>query len=123
MSSIGFLASCLARVIAAAIETMVRVIRGFQLGPTASLAKLAEQSLAVIQFVVAGGVFGFLVALLGARYPSRIEVICLAGAVIFLAGALLVEASLGIQQIGFLGILWIALVSRCSAGPGCSRGW
>ena len=52
----------------------------------------------------------FLVALLGARYPSRIEIICLAGAVIFLAGALLAEASLGIQQIGFLGILWIALV-------------
>ena len=45
--------------ITTAIETMVRVIRGFQLGPTASLAKLAEQSLAVIQFVVAGGVFGF----------------------------------------------------------------
>jgi DMSO/TMAO reductase YedYZ molybdopterin-dependent catalytic subunit len=93
------------------IGTMVRVIDGLKLGPTAATAKLAEQSIAIIQFVVAGIVFGLVLTTLARRIPDRSVAIGLIGSVILLAFALLVEFELGFPQAGMLpSIAWLAIV-------------
>jgi DMSO/TMAO reductase YedYZ molybdopterin-dependent catalytic subunit len=98
-------------VIGFGIGTMVRVIDGLKLGPTAATAKLAEQSIAIVQFVVAGIVFGLVLTALARRLPNRAVLIGLLGGAISLAMALLVEFQLGFPQAGMLiSIIWLAIV-------------
>ena len=44
---------------------MVGLIGGLQLGPTDTTAKLLEQSIAIVQFIVGGMVFGAIVNSIG----------------------------------------------------------
>ncbi len=98
-------------VIGFGISTMVRVIDGLKLGPTAATAKLAEQSIAIIQFVVAGIVFGLVLTALARRFPNRSVAIGLIGGAILLVLALLVEFELGFPQAGMIpSIAWLAIV-------------
>ncbi len=89
-------------VIAFGISTMVNVINGLHLGATASTAKLAEQSVAILQFLAAGIVFGLLLAYLGARFPRRITLLGLIGGGLLFLFAMLVEIELGFPQAGAL---------------------
>src|SRR5512135_1128971 len=49
------------------IDTNVKVITALKLGPTASTAKLVEQSVALVQFVVLGILIGGVLWLIGRR--------------------------------------------------------
>lgn len=98
------------QVITTTIDLMVAVIRGLNLGPTASTAKLAEQGQAIGLFFIAGGVFGAALAALGrgSRNPIRLGLI--AGGVL-LIGIIPIEISLGFPQAGAgLSLVWLALL-------------
>lgn len=58
-------------VVATAIGVMVRVIRGLNIGPTATTAKLAEQTMAVVGFVAAGMIVGAIFFLIAGRVRHR----------------------------------------------------
>jgi DMSO/TMAO reductase YedYZ molybdopterin-dependent catalytic subunit len=58
-------------VITVSIDLMVRIITGLNLGPTAQLAKLGEQSIAIILFLVAAAVLGLVMAFIGRFSRSR----------------------------------------------------
>ena len=60
-------------IIAFGISTMVQVISDLKLGPTASTAKLAEQSIAVIQFLASGVILGLVLAALARRFAGRLR--------------------------------------------------
>ena len=53
------------RLVATSIDTMVMIIRGLRLGPTASTAKLAEQGMALAQFAATWVVFGLVLGVAG----------------------------------------------------------
>ena len=112
--------------IRATIAFMVNVIGGLQLGPTDTTAKLLEQAIAVVQFIVSGMLFGIILNLIGTR-PGKIDAAdrlprdgALGGAVIAVA-ILLIEASLGVGPAGvWLSILWVMVVF---VGSGYAIGW
>ncbi len=98
-------------VITAGIDAMVRIITVLRLGPTASTAKLAEQSLAVLQFVIGGGVLGLAISALSARTPRSAVRIGIAAGVVALLISFAAEALLGFPEIGaVVSILWMAVV-------------
>jgi len=82
-------------VITTAIDLMVRVIDGLRLGPTASTAKLAEQGIAIFQFILLGLVCGLVVAAVAARWPQRTLTASLILASLAALVALLAEVQLG----------------------------
>ena len=93
------------------IDNMVRVIHALNIGPTASTAKLTEQLIAILQFLVVGCIFGLAVAGLGLRYPNRIPRIGWVGGAILLAAMLLIETLFGFPQIGpIVSGLWMAIL-------------
>jgi DMSO/TMAO reductase YedYZ molybdopterin-dependent catalytic subunit len=94
------------------IDTMVRIITGLHLGPTAAVAKLAEMTIAIVQFIVAGVVFGLVLAVLARRRPGRLLVLgALGGLIFFFVPAMLVEVWLGFSAAGPLATLvWLAIV-------------
>jgi DMSO/TMAO reductase YedYZ molybdopterin-dependent catalytic subunit len=99
------------RMVIFAIETMVGIIGALRLGPTASTAKLAEQSIAVIQVLAGGAALGLAVAWLGRRRPHIIKAYSLIGAGLLLAVSLVAEVSLGFPQPGALvSIAWLAVL-------------
>jgi len=102
------------RIVIFTIETMVGVIRGLHLGPTASTAKVAEQGIALVQFVVFWLVFGLILGLIGKRRPERLPLYgVLGGGVLFLL-ALVVEAATGFKEASPLAaILWLGIVFLC----------
>jgi DMSO/TMAO reductase YedYZ molybdopterin-dependent catalytic subunit len=111
------------RVIAFGISTMVKVISGLKLGPTASTAKLAEQAMAVggifIAGVIAGAVFfGVLRALRGRHaYPLGVALGTVAGvAVMWISHRLSQTAGTG----PVLSAVWILLAL---IGWGAALGW
>lgn len=93
------------------IDLMVSIIAGLNLGSTADVAKLAEQIMALAQFVVAGGVVGGALAYLGDRGPfTRLPTFGLVAGVIMFLVALLAEIIVG-PAITFVGsIVWPLLV-------------
>jgi DMSO/TMAO reductase YedYZ molybdopterin-dependent catalytic subunit len=98
-------------IIAFGISTMVQIISGLKLGPTASTAKLAEQSIAVIQFLIGGIIFGLVLTALTRRFPRRGVMWGLIGSAIVFAFALLVEIELGFPAAGSgVTIAWLAIV-------------
>jgi DMSO/TMAO reductase YedYZ molybdopterin-dependent catalytic subunit len=98
-------------IIAFGIGTMVNVISTLKLGPTASTAKLAEQSIAIFQFIVAGIVFGLVLAALTRRFPRRSIVWGLIGSLILFGIGLLVEIQLGFPQAGVaLTAAWMLIL-------------
>ena len=67
------------RLVVFGIETMVGLIRTLRLGPTDTTAKLAEQGLALIQFLGTWAVFGLIVGIIARRRPERAPVAGAAG--------------------------------------------
>jgi DMSO/TMAO reductase YedYZ molybdopterin-dependent catalytic subunit len=112
-------------VITTSIETMVRVITAFRLGPTSSVAKLAEQLMALAQFVLSGAIGGGLLGWLAPRIRSgdRRSLATWGGALAIApaAAALAIEAWLGFPDAGpFAGGAWLAAVV---IGWGAGLGW
>jgi DMSO/TMAO reductase YedYZ molybdopterin-dependent catalytic subunit len=58
-------------VITVVIDTMVRVITSLNLGPTSEVAKLVEQGMALVQFMVIGGLFGVGLGFFGSKTGYR----------------------------------------------------
>ena len=93
------------------IETMVGIIRGLRLGPTASTAKLAEQGLALFQFVVIWVVFGLILGLLGRRRRDRLSLYGTLGGSLLALAAFGIEWAGGFREAGPLTtLLWLAAV-------------
>jgi DMSO/TMAO reductase YedYZ molybdopterin-dependent catalytic subunit len=101
------------RLVIATIDLMVKVLDVLRLGPTSVVAKQAEQSIAIVQFVLGGFVLGLLLARLERRFGGWTGLT--AGVVLWFA-ALLVEAALGFSTAGFgstttfPGILWLGIL-------------
>lgn len=91
------------------IETMVGVIRGLNLGPTADVAKLIEQSMAVAMAVIAGAIFGAVLAVLRRRYHWSGSRAGAVGGLALLILVVAVEATRGVQVNPVAAILWIAV--------------
>jgi len=93
------------------IDLMSSIIRGLSLGPTAGTAKLAEQLMALAQFVAAGGLIGGVLAYVGDRGPfTRLPTFGLIAGIIMFLVALLAESIVG-PAITFLGsIVWPLVV-------------
>lgn len=97
--------------IAHTIDAMVAVIRGLRLGPTASTAKLAEQGLALAQFVVTWVVFGIVLAAAGRRKPRRLTLYGAIGGSVLFAGAAAIEAARGFAGTpAKVSLPWLAIV-------------
>ncbi len=97
--------------ITAGIDAMVTTIRALNLGQTSVMAKLAEQFLSIIEFLLIGIVFGIVVAVLARRNRSKAvtaaEIIGLGLA----AAAILVEILLGFPNTGvFFSSLWLVVL-------------
>jgi DMSO/TMAO reductase YedYZ molybdopterin-dependent catalytic subunit len=83
-------------VIAFGIGTMVRVIRGLNIGPTSEVAKLAEQSMAVVNFFIAGVVIGLILFwFLRGRETRRAWGVCVVWGILFGAGAAAISGIYG----------------------------
>lgn len=95
-------------VISFGIDTMVKLIRFLQLGPTASTAKLAEQIMGLVSFVVLGGLFGAILALVGRRRHNQLPDDGLRLGLVFALAMILIEGSLGFRAGALITIVWIA---------------
>jgi DMSO/TMAO reductase YedYZ molybdopterin-dependent catalytic subunit len=103
------------------IAFMVSLIGGLQLGPTDTTAKLLEQSIAIVQFIVGGMLFGVILNAIGSRQPDRLRRDGATGGALIAAAILLIEASLGVGPAGiWLGILWVIVIF---VGSGYAIGW
>jgi DMSO/TMAO reductase YedYZ molybdopterin-dependent catalytic subunit len=99
------------RVIVGAIEGMVAIIRALHLGPTASTAKLAEQGLALIQYLGVWVVFGIILAALRRIPPGRLALAGGMGGFILFLSAAGIESGRGFPEAGpLLALPWLALV-------------
>ena len=93
------------------IETMVKIINALNIGPTASTAKLAEQSIAIVQFLVLGVIFGIVTALLSGKNQKRAATIGLIGAAILWVTAISVDSYLGFAPAGpIASFVWLGVV-------------
>jgi DMSO/TMAO reductase YedYZ molybdopterin-dependent catalytic subunit len=96
-----------------AIELMVKVLGLLRLGPTSVVAKQAEQSIAIVQFLIGGIVLGLLLAWLARRFGERVGLTT--GVVLWIA-ALVVEAWLGFSTGGLgsgtslFNIIWLGIL-------------
>ena len=98
------------QVITTTIDLMVAVIRGLNLGPTASTAKLAEQGQAIGLFILTGAVLGAALGVFGRGSQNPVRLGLIAGAVL-LIGIIPVELSVGFPQAGpGLSLVWLALL-------------
>ncbi len=88
------------RLVVFGIETMVGLIRMLRLGPTDTTAKLAEQGLALIQFLGTWAVFGLIVGIIARRRPERAPVAGAAGGAVMAVSAMFVEWARGFPESG-----------------------
>jgi DMSO/TMAO reductase YedYZ molybdopterin-dependent catalytic subunit len=109
------------RLVATSIDTMVMIIRGLRLGPTASTAKLAEQGMALAQFAAAWVVFGLVLGVAGRRRPERRTLYGALGGLLLFVSAAGIEWGRGFAEAKPLAALpgWASSLS--AAGP-CSAG-
>jgi DMSO/TMAO reductase YedYZ molybdopterin-dependent catalytic subunit len=102
------------------IDLMVSIITGLNLGPTAETAKLAEQAMALVQFIVAGGVVGAVLAWVGDLGAwRRLPLWGLAGGLALLVMAAIAEIVMGTEDL-LLNLVWLSAVL---AGWGAILGW
>jgi DMSO/TMAO reductase YedYZ molybdopterin-dependent catalytic subunit len=101
------------RLVIATIELMVKVLDVARLGPTSVVAKQAEQSIAIVQFLLGGVVLGVLLTWLERRFGRRAGLTT--GVVLWLA-ALVVEVWLGFSTTGFssaislFSVIWLGIL-------------
>lgn len=97
----------LIRFVIASMVAVIRFVQGFlPIGDTSTVAKLAEQVIAVVQFILAGAGFGALLAWL--QRKGSIQTMGVAGGFILLALTLVVHARLGLNA--GLGSLALAVL-------------
>lgn len=93
------------------IDMMVMVIAELNLGSTSVVGKLVEQSIAIVQFILLGALFGVFLAAVGRRRPKRLILIGASAMMILLVPVILIEFSLGLPAAGAVGmILGLAVV-------------
>ncbi len=93
------------------IGLMVRIITALNVGPTASSAKAAEHSLAILIFIVGGGLVGAVLAGVTGKRPETAARIGTIAGVVLSVVAIAVEASLGFSAAGAVtGSVWIIIV-------------
>jgi DMSO/TMAO reductase YedYZ molybdopterin-dependent catalytic subunit len=103
------------------IGTIVRVITSLNLGPTAAVAKQAEMTIAIGQFILAGVFFGLALAILGRRWPGNLVSFGALGGLLLFLPLVFVETSLGFPAAGPLPpLVWLAVVL---IGWGAVLGW
>jgi DMSO/TMAO reductase YedYZ molybdopterin-dependent catalytic subunit len=91
------------------IESMVKIIRTVNIGPTWAIAKTAEQLMGIGLLVIAGVVFGGGLAIIGRRRPDRLPWLGMAGGFVLLAAAVAAEVTVGFPAAGtLLSVLWLA---------------
>ncbi|MEZ4769276.1 MAG: hypothetical protein R2844_12720 [Caldilineales bacterium] len=96
-------------VVTATIDLMVGVISRLNVGSTASAAKLAEQSFAILQFIVLGGVMGAVLGLF--RNIRRLPTYGLGIGLVLVAAFAAIQAYLGFPAVGATASIgWIVLV-------------
>ncbi len=101
------------RLVIATIELMVKVLDLLRLGPTSVVAKQAEQTIAVVQFLLGGVILGLLLTWFGRRFGGRVGLT--AGVVLWIA-ALLVEVGLGLTTADFgsstslFSVIWLGIL-------------
>ena len=78
------------------IASMVSLIGGLRLGPTDTTAKFLEQSIAIVQFIVGGMLFGAILSSIDTRHPDRLRRDGALGGALVAGAILLIEASLGV---------------------------
>ncbi len=98
--------------IRAVIATMVMVITFFQgflpIGDTSTVAKTAEQSIAIFQLIAGGALFGALLVWLNSRnQPNNYGQM---GGVFLLLFTLFIETSLGALELLSFATMWLALL-------------
>jgi DMSO/TMAO reductase YedYZ molybdopterin-dependent catalytic subunit len=107
-------------VVSTTIDLMVSVITALNVGSTSETAKLAEQAMALAQFVIAGGLLGAILAWvgnLGAR--RRLPLWGLVGGLIMLILAGGAEIIMGLGNLA-LNLIWLAVVL---GAWGAALGW
>ncbi len=98
-------------VITFGIDAIVTLIIRLDIGPTSAVAKMVEQTIAIVQLVAGGAVFGITLAALGRRKPERLRLLGAIGGLILLIITVFFEAQLGFPAAGaVISILWLALV-------------
>jgi DMSO/TMAO reductase YedYZ molybdopterin-dependent catalytic subunit len=104
------------------IDLMVGIITGLNLGSTSTTAKLAEQSIALFQFVVLGGAFGGVLGALPQRRDSaRLPAYGLGLGLLLAATFAGIQAFLGFAALGPVGsVVWLVAVF---GGWGLALGW
>jgi len=104
------------------IDTMVGAITALNLGQTSTVAKLVEQSMALIQFMVIGGIFGAFIGYLGSRLKSRtLPLWSLLSGLVLSLGFMLVEEFL--QSANGNSLANIAWQAVLFSGWGLTLGW
>jgi len=97
-------------VIAAVINTMVTLISILHLGPTASTAKLAEQIMGLISFILIGAIFGAILALVGRRRAQKLTNDGMLGGALLAFAMALIEASLGFKAGLLATVIWLGII-------------
>lgn len=103
------------------IDLIVGVVQGFRLGSTDTIAKSVEQTLALVQFVVIGAVFGLALAAWGRKRPKRLVGYGLQAGLLLAAIFLLVEIGLGRSTLSFPQVVAWLLVMFLAWGA--ALGW
>ena len=101
-------------VITLSIDTMVKSIHLLHLGPTASTAKLAEESIAIVLFLILGGLFGIVVAFFGRQRNGSIRSSGIIVGIVLWLLAIFAEVSVGFPQVQgsaiLYSVLWLGLI-------------
>ena len=100
--------------IAFVIRTMVAVIEFgqslFPIGDTSTVAKLAEQSIALVQLVGGGAAFGLALAWLNRTRNDSLAMYGQLGGLTLLAVTLFIENSLATVQVDANAVLWLTVI-------------
>lgn len=98
-------------VITFGIDTIVTLISRLNLGQTSAVAKMVEQTIAIIQLVSGGAVFGIILAALDRQKPTRLRRYGAIGGLVLLIVTVFIKAQLGFPGMGaVISILWLALI-------------
>jgi DMSO/TMAO reductase YedYZ molybdopterin-dependent catalytic subunit len=97
--------------IAHVIDAIVATINRFNLGPTASTAKMVEQGIAVVQFIIFGLIIGLIIGLTSWRKPIRSSNLGLGAGIVLWLIAVIIDGYLDFPSDGpLLSILWLGVV-------------
>jgi len=103
--------------IAGVIRIMVTVIEFFQsflpIGNTSTVAKLAEQSIALFQLIGGGAIFGFALAWQKRRESKNLTLYGQLGGLALLAATLLIEYLLRSGDLSAGSVIWLAILFFC----------